>query len=112
MDLIFNKEHAEKLRDRYTILELETITVPGTDQILTSWCVVPAEKVISEIDMLPLNTAQHDELIKALQENNNQTALALCQTLKGRFGGELDTFYDEIEKRINDTGSCIFVPTH
>jgi len=110
MDLIFKKEHAELLQGRYTILELETLTVPGAPEPVTSWCVVAAEKVIGEIDMLPLNQSMHQDLLTAINEDKTDHAKKLCNELKGKFGGELDSFYEEIEKRIEHTGSCKFVP--
>ena len=110
MDLIFSREHAEKLKERYTVLELETITLEQLPEPVTTWCVVPAERVIGELEMLPLSVAQHNELIQAIAENKTKTALTLCENLKGKFGGELDSFYEEIAKRVEITGSCVFVP--
>jgi hypothetical protein len=110
MDLIFNKVHAHQLREKYTVLELETIQHPNLPEPMTAWCVVPAEKVIAEIELLPLNCDLHANLIDALHKQETETVLKLCTELKGKFGGELDTFYETLEKRIQDTGSCVFVP--
>ena len=110
MDLIFSREHAEKLKERYTVLELETIAHSSIPEPITTWCVVPAERVIGELEMLPLSVEQHNELIQAIADNNPEQAKKLCELLKGKFGGELDTFYEEIEKRIQNTNSCVFVP--
>ena len=110
MNLIFNLESKQMLETRYTVLELETIAVPGTEQPITAWCVVEAEKVIPEIDMLPLNKSLHEDLLAAIKQDNVTAATKLCAELTGKFGGELDTFYEEIAKRIERTGSCAFVP--
>jgi hypothetical protein len=109
MHLIFKPEHKELLEGRYTILELETIQVAESDPV-TAWCVIEAEKIIPEIDMLPLNKSLHEDLLTAIKEDQPEQAKKLCAELKGKFGGELDTFYEEIVKRIEHTGSCAFVP--
>jgi len=110
MHLIFKQEHKVLLEGRYTILELETITVSDQAEPITAWCVIEAEKVIPEIDMLPLNKSLHEDLLTAIKEDNVETATKLCTELTGKFGGELDTFYEEILKRIERTGSCAFAP--
>lgn len=110
MDLIFNKVHANQLREKYTVLELETIKHPNLPEPLTAWCVVPVEKIIPEIEFLPLNCELHQNLIDALHEHKTDAVLKLCTELMGKFGGELDTFYETLEKRIQDTGSCVFNP--
>lgn len=107
MHLIFKEEHKALLEGRYTILELETLHVKDQEPV-TAWCVIEAEKIIPEIDMLPLNKALHDDLLIAIKEDKPDLAKKLCADLKGKFGGELDTFYEEIEKRIEINGSCAF----
>ncbi len=110
MDLIFNAEHAELLKTKYTVLELETIHHPGLQDPVRAWCVVPADRILGEVQFLPVNIDQHNQLIQAIADNNISQAQTLCQELRGKFGGELDSFYEEIEKRIAATGSCEFVP--
>jgi hypothetical protein len=111
MQLIFDKNIAEQLREKYTVVELETLNIAGHGPV-TSWCVLPAEKIISEFAMLPLNIKTHEDLLKAITEDKTDTVLELCETLKGCFGGELDSFYEELEKRITETGTCHFVVTN
>jgi hypothetical protein len=47
MEIIFSREVAEGLRERYTVLELETFDVEG--KTLETFCVVPAEKLMMEM---------------------------------------------------------------
>lgn len=111
MDLVFKKEHAMLLESRYTVLELETIRVKDQEEPLTAWCVVAAEKIIPELDMLPINQAMHADLIRAIAHDDTEKSIKLCADLKGKFGGELDSFYEEIEKRIQNTGSTLLYLT-
>lgn len=110
MQLIFDKNVADQLREKYTVVELETITIAGHGPV-TSWCVLPAEKLITEFAMLPHNVKTHEDLLKAMTEDNTSIVLELCESLKGCFGGELDSFYEEMEKRVKETGSVQFVAT-
>jgi hypothetical protein len=98
MEIIFSREVAEGLRERYTVLELETFDVEG--KTLETFCVVPAEKLMMEMGQLTDNVAVHNQLIQSLKENNNDIVVELSQSLKGKFGGELDSFYDILLERL------------
>jgi hypothetical protein len=98
MEIIFSREVAEGLRERYTVLELETFDVEGRS--LETFCVVPAEKLMMEMGQLNDNVAVHNQLIQSLKENNNDIVVELSQALKGKFGGELDSFYDILLERL------------
>jgi superoxide dismutase len=99
MQIIWDSQIAEKLRDAHTVLELETFMVK--DKPITTYCVVPAEKIlISDFANLDQHKALHSAFIEALKNNNNQVCQDLSKHLIGKFGGELDTFYEEILKRI------------
>ena len=43
MDIIFSRQVAEELQERYTVLELETFEVE--DKTLETFCVVPGDKI-------------------------------------------------------------------
>ena len=98
MEIIFSREVAEGLRERYTVLELETFDVEG--KALETFCVVPAEKLMMEMGQLTDNMAIHNQLIQSLKENNNDIVVELSTALKGKFGGELDSFYDILIQRL------------
>lgn len=98
MQLIFGKENADQLRERYTVLELETIEVE--DKQLEVYCVVPAEKIaLSEITTIEHATKLHNNYVYALKTNNRKLCEDLYVHLYGKFGGELDSFYEETIKR-------------
>jgi hypothetical protein len=43
MNIIFGRENAEKLREKYTVLDLETLEKDGVS--LDVFCLIPAEKI-------------------------------------------------------------------
>ncbi len=98
MQIIWNQQAAEKLMNSHTVLELETFDVNG--EPVTGWCVVPAEKIILEIAQLDFNKQKHQEFIQCLKDKNHDRVIALAEQLLGRFGGELDSFYQIIVERI------------
>jgi predicted phosphoribosyltransferase len=107
MQLIFKRDVAQELKDKYTILELESIPVEG--QMLEAFCLVPAEKIIGEMSTLQYNIALHEDFVRAIKDNNVEECLSIATQLKGNFGGELDTFYEVIVDRCNATGSTRFL---
>ncbi len=99
MQLIFDKEHAAQLREKYTVLDLETITKDGVT--LDVFCVIPADKInLGELTQLEHNTKLHNHFVQAFKDGNYNVCKDLHEHLMGKFGGEVDTFYDEIIGRI------------
>lgn len=98
MQIIFNKEIAEQMKDTHTVLELETFDVEG--QELHTFCVVPADKVpLTEFAQLSVYKDLHAAFVDALKKKDKKLCEDLAEHLMGKFGGELDTFYEEILKR-------------
>jgi hypothetical protein len=99
MQIIWNREAAESLRTNQTVLELETF--PVGEQTITAYCVIPAERVFPDIARLEDLKQLHQSFISAFNEKNYQLCQDIAPELIGRFGGELDSFYEEILKKIN-----------
>lgn len=100
MQLIFGREVAEQLQNRYTILELETFTLE--DKLLEVFCVVPAEKIaLTEITTVEHSTKLHNDFLAALRQEDYKICQDLSVHLIGRFGGEVDSFYNTILDRIS-----------
>lgn len=99
MQLIFDKEHAAQLREKYTVLDLETVTKDGVT--LDVFCVIPADKInLGELTQLDHTIKLHNHFIQAFKEGNYKVCRDLEEHLIGKFGGEVDTFYQEIIQRI------------
>lgn len=98
MQVIFGKQNADMLKDKYTILELETFDANGTP--VETYCLVPSEKIaFSDMSSLEGNIKTHEQFVEAIKRNDYKTCSELYIQLIGKFGGELDSFYDEIVKR-------------
>ena len=108
MQLIFSRAAAEELKDKYTILELETIPTEN-NELLEVFCLVPSESIIMEIQTLDTNIERHKQFVQAIKDNNVETCIELGEKLRYKFGGELDSFYDIIIDRCQRTGSTKFI---
>ena len=106
MHIVFGDEVAEELRKKYTLLEVDTVQHPEHG-VISAWVVLPMEAIAMEMASLDQNVVQHAMLIESLKKDDAGTVKLLCQSLTGKFGGEMDTFYEEITKRIENTGSTL-----
>ena len=102
MQIIFGRENAEKLRERYTVLDLETVEKEGHQ--LEVFCLIPGEKIgLTELPQLDSLIKLHNEFLKGYHTQQYDYCRQCIEHLMGKFGGEVDSFYDEILKRINST---------
>ena len=100
MYIIVGTERASVLRDTHTVLSLEKIVHEGTED--RAYCIVPSEVVnFMEIPQLEQHVDLHEQFVAEYEIGNYQYCRDAAEHLYGKFGGELDTFYDEILKRIS-----------
>ena len=100
MNIIVGREVADSLESNYTILELETFSV--NDKQITTFCVVN-EVPVSELPVLERNKQLHAEFIKEYNQGNFNNCIVISEGLRGKFNGELDSFYEVILDKINST---------
>lgn len=104
MQIIWDQTVVEQLKQSHTLLELETFDVKGVP--ITTWCVVPADKIgISGFTTLQNYVDIHKAFIKAFNEGNYKLCEDCLEHLPGQFGGELDSFYEEIARRIENANN-------
>lgn len=101
MQLIFGKENAEKLREKYIVLDLENIKVQ--DQILEVYCLVSGEKInFLDLPQLDQWIKLHNDFLQGFNTKQYSYCKEALEHLIGKFGGEVDSFYEEILRRINE----------
>ena len=95
MHIIFGQD-VDDIRQKHLVLELETFIVAG--QPTTAYCLVPPESIkVEEMPDLARLQGLHDAMISALKRQDWGTVTEGISHLRGKFGGELDSFYDIIE---------------
>ena len=98
MQMIFNRTVAEELADRYIVLELEPHVVQ--DAVLETFCVVESEKIpLTEVTMIDHWKKLHKEFVQANKDKNGKLCRDLSEHLIGKFGGEIDSFYEIVVSR-------------
>jgi len=100
MNIIFGTEQAEKLRERFTVLELDTFTFGNSGPDVTAYCVVDG----IPMDKLPLIESWqrlHEALIKNYQQRNWAYCQTLIEQLIDAWNSEMNSFYDEIQGRLD-----------
>ena len=103
MNIIFSRQVADELKQKYTVLELETFEVEG--KILETFCVVPPEAIsMQDLPVLTKQVELHEQFVLHLKKKDYTFCRSAAEHLLGKFGGELDSFYttvlerDELEK--------------
>jgi hypothetical protein len=99
MHIIFGKQQADEMAQKYTVLELDTFQLGENGPVVSAYCVVETVP-LEELAQLEANKHQHEHLLI----NYCGRAWADCLTginqLKGKWCGELDTFYDDLSSRV------------
>lgn len=100
MNVIFNREVAEQVKEQYLVLELETF--PAGDKQVECFCIIEYKDIpLEELQNLGHYKKLHEYLVEQIKANNySNTVKEILPGLKGKFAGELDSFYDEIINRI------------
>jgi hypothetical protein len=100
MHIIFGKENARTLENKYTVLELDTFNFENSELIVPAYCII--ENVsIDELPNLEKSKQLHRELISNYGKQNWDICLKNIGLLIGCWGGEIDTFYQDVHNRIN-----------
>ena len=99
MQIIWDPEIVNKVKDKYTLLELETFDYK--DMPVTAYCVLTAEKIgLSGFATLDKYMELHKAFIGAYNNKDYKICEDAGEYLMGAFGGELDSFYEIILGRI------------
>ena len=102
MNIIIGKDEANKLAEKYTVLPLETMKFKSHPEL-------PATTAYCLIESIPTGEMNTVEEVKALHvkfyENYQKGDFNFCtqalEHLKGKWGGEIDTYYTVMEDRIS-----------
>lgn len=104
MDIIFGRKNAEMLRRKYTVLDLETVIKDGNS--MEVFCLIPANKIaLPDLPQLENWTKLHNDFLVGYQNKHYEFCKQCIEHLMGKFGGEVDSFYEEILRRINEEHS-------
>jgi hypothetical protein len=99
MNIIFGTEMAQQAQDRYTVLELDTLSLVPTDEVVTAYCLVETIP-IEEMPAVESLKELHQNLMAEYRKRNWRYCENAIAHLTGKWHGELDSFYTELYQRI------------
>jgi hypothetical protein len=103
MLVVFGKDSADKLRDRMTILELDTFMQDGLAEPITAYAVIEVEDIpLQELPQLENMTILHNTMWVEYRAQRFNFCEQAMEHLRGKWKGTLDSFYEELGHRIND----------
>lgn len=101
MHIIFGDAQAKEIGKKYTVLELDTIRFVPSGTTATAYAVV--ENIpIQDLPRLSFQTDLHHNLMKNYRKRDWNFCSQAIENLIGNFGGEVDSFYAELQTRINN----------
>jgi hypothetical protein len=101
MNIILGRENIEQAQEKYTVLELDTLLINGAADPVTAYCLIEQIPIdqISNIDQF---RDLHTNLMKNYRLQNWKFCEDALEHLRGKWGGELDSFYAELGRRVTD----------
>lgn len=99
MNIIFG-ESRNQLPENYTVLELDTFRLPPQGQQVTAFCVLEQVRLQDFPLLESLTKLHHDVVSNFKQRHWGYCETAIREGLMGKWGGEIDSFYQEMLNRI------------
>jgi hypothetical protein len=101
MHIIFGQDQADIVRENHTVLELDTFRFLPQDVVQTAYTVV--ENIpIEDLPKLSFQKELHHNLMENYRKGDWNFCEQAIEQLIGAFGGEVDTFYADLQTRINN----------
>lgn len=103
MNIIFGKDATGAVSEKYIVLELDSVKVPGLVEVIPAYCLLDAQKIpLTEVVTLDQFRDLHTNLIKNYRLQNWKYCTEAIDHLKGKWSGELDSFYTMLLERIEE----------
>ena len=99
MNIIFDTKNIKAIKNNNVVLELDTFYFSNIDKTATAYCVVDNIK-ITDFDKIEQHQKLHTELITAYKQKDFKLCRNLLERLVGSFNGEVDSFYGELNQRV------------
>ena len=103
MFIVHGKEKADALKVKYTVLELDTIQYTSDTDAVTMYTVLDTAKLsLDSMTTLEQYKNLHENLIINFKKGDVHYCKEAINSLKGQFGGQVDSFYDHMLARIKN----------
>ena len=99
MNIILGKENIRGLDSKYLVLELDTMRFGNSADPVTAYCLIE-NLPINEMLTLDQYSDLHENLIRNYRLKNWNYCINAIEHLKGKWHGEVDSFYQDLLQRI------------
>lgn len=104
MNIIFDTENLDHIKNNNILLELDTFYISTLKKTTTAFCVVDNVN-LTNFDKIPQLQLLHNKLVSAYKNKNFKLCQELADELTGSFDGELDSFYSVLKSRAQQLDS-------
>lgn len=99
MNIILGKENIENIQDRYITLELDSFRFAPNSDAVTAYCLIDSLDITTMLQFEQWRDL-HEGLMRNYKLANWNYCLQALDYLRGKWNGELDSFYQELQSRI------------
>jgi hypothetical protein len=99
MHIIFGKDNALELENKYTLLELDLIQIGSDGPVLPAYCVIENMSIL-DLPRVDSMKRLHENLISGYRNKDWKYCQDSLEHLQGFWGGEVDSFYADIGSRV------------
>jgi hypothetical protein len=99
MNIIFGDNVADQAREKYTVLELDTFVFEQKDITATAYAVIERVPLMEMVNIESFKIL-HANLMLEYRKRNWKYCEDAIEHLRGKWNGDLDTFYTELYERM------------
>lgn len=99
MNIMFEESITDEVRSKYMLLPLDTFYFADSEKNSTAYCLIehtPIQEMFSVDHYIDL----HLDLVNNYYLRNWTDCLEAIEKLQGRWNGEVDSFYTEMDARV------------
>jgi hypothetical protein len=100
MNIIIDPESVETYREKYTVLQLDTVRLMPENKEIIAYCVVEVIPIM-ELPLTDSKKKLHASLIENYRKRDWNFCHQALDQLTGSWNKEVDSFYDDLRGRLN-----------
>lgn len=102
MNVLLENQLTDQIKEQFILLELDTFDQDGLREPVKAYAVISNENVpVQEFAQLNNMVTLHNTMMLEYHKKNLSFCEQALEHLKGKWSGELDSFYDVFENRVN-----------
>lgn len=99
MHILFESSITDEIKSKYILLPLDTFHFKTTNVTEVAYCLIENNPIM-EMMYVDQWRSLHNNMVENFHKKNWKYCEDAIEHLKGRWGGELDSFYDDVLARI------------